>query len=176
MKSALLLQQLEAKLEQLAEAVAPHSNKRTPKARFDAQLFHTHTTRLGDYLLEIRQNLRLLKQSVADQRPERVAWMAERVVLQITALQRELATLTLRKGELVAEPVSENLYEKLAKHQDYERRLRAMIADRESQLARCETLVQQQNLQREIAAQEGRLQRCLQATKRIERAIEKREP
>ena len=82
MKSALLLQQLEAKLEQLAEAVAPHSNKRTPRARFDAQLFHSHSTRLADYLQEVRQNMGLLKQSVADQRPERVAWMAERVVLQ----------------------------------------------------------------------------------------------
>ncbi len=173
MKSALLLQQLEAKLEQLAEAVAPHSGRRTPKARFDEQLFHTHSTRLGDYLLEIRQSLALLKQSVADQRTDRVAWMAERVVLQMGALQRELATQTLRKSEIVAEPVGESLYEKLAKHQDYERRLRTMIADRESQLNHCETLAQQQTLQREIAAQEGRLQRCLQATKRIERAIEK---
>jgi primosomal replication protein N'' len=175
MKSAHMLEQLASRLEQLAEAVEPHRNKRTPKARFDAQLFHSHSTRLGDYLLEIRESLKMLNQSVADQRTERVAWLAERVVLQISALQRELATQTLRKGEAVAEPVSENLYEKLAKHQDYERRLRDMITDRESQLANCETLVQQQNLQREIAAQEGRLQRCLQATKRIERAIEKRE-
>ncbi|MGB9096519.1 primosomal replication protein PriC [Erwinia sp.] len=175
MKSALLLQQLATRLEQLAEAVEPHSNKRTPKARFDAQLFHSHSTRLGDYLLEIRESLNMLNQSVAGQRTERVAWLAERVVLQMSALQRELATQKLRKGEAVAEPVSENLYEKLAKHQDYDRRLREMIADRESQLARCETLVQQQNLQREIAALEGRLQRCLQATRRIERAIEKRE-
>lgn len=175
MKSALLLQQLEAKLAQLADAVEPHSNQRTPKARFDDKLFHSHSTRLGDYLLEIQESMVMLRQSVAYQRAERVAWAAERVVLQISALQRELATQTLRKNDVVATPVSENLYEKLAKHQDYERRLHAMITDRESQLARCETLVQQQNLQREIAALEGRLQRCLQATKRIERAIEKRE-
>ncbi|WP_158783852.1 primosomal replication protein PriC [Pantoea sp. BAV 3049] len=175
MKSAHLLAQLEAKLEELAQAVAPHANKRTPKARFDSQLFHSHSTRLGDYLEEVRQSLNQLKQSVSAQRTERVAWMAERVVLQMGALQRELATQTLRKGETREEPESENLYEKLAKHQDYERRLRAMIADRESQLALQETLAQQQTLQREIATQEGRLQRCQQALKRIERAIEKRE-
>lgn len=174
MKSALLLQQLEEKLEQLAEAVAPHSNQRTPRARFDAQLFHSHSTRLGDYMIEIKESMVMLRQSVAYQRTDRVAWMAERVVLQMGALQRELATQGLRKNEAVAVP-GENLYEKLAKHQDYERRLQAMIADRESQLAHCETLVQQQNMQREIAALEGRLQRCLQATKRIERVIEKRE-
>jgi len=175
MKSALLLQQLEEKLEQLAEAVAPHSNNRTPRARFDAQLFHSHSTRLGDYLLEVKESMVMLRQSVACQRTDRVAWMAERVVLQMSALQRELATQSLRKNEAVAVPVSENLYEKLAKHQDYERRLQTMIADRESQLGLCETLIQQQNMQREIAALEGRLQRCLHATRRIERAIEKRE-
>lgn len=175
MKSALLLQQLEDKLEQLASAVQPHANKRTPQARFDHQLFYAHSTRLGDYLDEIRKSMVLLRQSVSDQRTERVAFMAERVVMQMSALQRELATQTLRKAEARPVPVAENLYEKLAKHQDYERRLRAMIADRESQLNTCSTLVEQQNLQRDIAAQEGRLQRCLQALKRIERAIEKRE-
>ncbi|MEM6160619.1 primosomal replication protein [Erwinia sp. P6884] len=175
MKSALLLQQLEEKLNQLAQAIAPHAGKRTPAARFDHQLFHCHTTRLGDYLLELQQSMAQLKQSVQDQRTERVAWMAERVVMQIGALQRELATQTLRKGETRAEPAAVNLYEKLAEHQDYERRLRAMVADRESQLATRDTLAQQQTLQREIAALEGRLQRCLQALKRIERAIEKGE-
>lgn len=173
MKSALLLQQLEAKLELLAAAVAPHSDKRTPKARFDEQLFHSHSTRLGDYLLEIRQNLAQLKQSVVGRRTERVAWVAERILLQMSALQRELATQNLRKNEIVPEPLTENLYEKLARHQDYERRLLTMISDRESQLNRCETPARQQALQHEIAVQEGRLQRCLQATKRIERAIEK---
>ncbi|MEI2267049.1 primosomal replication protein [Erwinia sp. CGal63] len=175
MKSAHLLDQLEAKLNELAQAVAPHANIRTPKARFDGQLFHTHGTRLDDYLQEVRQSMLLLRQSVNGQRTERVAWMAERVVLQMSALQRELATLQLRNSENRPEPEQENLYEKLAKHQDYERRLRAMVADRESQLANQQTLVQQQKLQREIAALEGRLQRCLLALKKIERAIENRE-
>lgn len=175
MKSAGLLQQLDIQLEQLAQAVEPHANKRTAQARFDRQLFHCHTTRLGDYLLEVRQTFEQLKQSVKDNRTERVAWMAERVVLQMSALQRELATQKLRNNEPRTVPVKENLYEKLAEHQDFERRLRAMIGDRESLLSAQETLAQQQQLQREIAALEGRLQRCLQALKRIERGIENRE-
>lgn len=175
MKSARLLEQLEAKLEELAQAVAPHASQRTPKARFDSQLFHSHSTRLGDYMQEVRQSLALLKQSVNGHGTDRVAWMAERVVLQMSALQRELATLKLRNSETPAEPEPENLYEKLAKHQEYERRLRAMVADRESQLGYQETLAQQQKLQREIAALEGRLQRCLLALKKIERAIENRD-
>lgn len=175
MKSTLLLEQLEQKLEALAQAVTPYANQRTPRARFDDQLFHSHSTRLGDYLQEVRQSLQLLRQSVQGQRTERVAWSAERVVLQMGALQRELATLKLRKAETPEAPEQESLYEKLAKHQEYERRLKAMIADRESQLGSQQTLAQQQALQREIAAQEGRLQRCRQALKRIERAIENRE-
>lgn len=175
MKSAGLLQQLDTQLAQLAQAVAPHANKRTAQARFDHQLFHSHSTRLGDYLLEIEQTLSQLKQSVRDNRAERVAWMAERVVLQMGALQRELATQTLRQRESPPVAKKENLYEKLAQHQDFERRLSAMIADRESLLGTQETLAQQQLLQREIAALEGRLQRCQLALKRIERSIENRE-
>lgn len=175
MKSVVLLQQLEIQLEKLALAVEPHANKRTTQARFDHQLFHCHTTRLGDYLLEVRQTLAQLAQSVRDNRTESVAWMAERVVLQMSALQREVATQKMRSSERRPAPIKENLYEKLAEHQDFERRLRAMIGDRESLLAQQETLIRQQHLQRELAALEGRLQRCLQALKRIERAIENRE-
>ncbi|WP_421507862.1 primosomal replication protein PriC [Erwinia rhapontici] len=175
MKSAGLLQQLDMQLEQLARAVEPHANNRTAQARFDIKLFHCHTTRLGDYLLEVRQTMEQLKQSARDNRMESVAWMAERVVMQMSALQRELATQKMRRSESRPVPVKENLYEKLAEHQDFERRLRAMIIDRESLLAVQETLTQQQQLQREIAALEGRLQRCLQALKRIERGIENRE-
>jgi len=76
MKSAGLLQQLDMQLEQLAHAVEPHPNNRTAQARFDIKLFHCHTTRLGDYLLEVRQTMAQLKQSVRDNRMESVAWMA----------------------------------------------------------------------------------------------------
>lgn len=175
MKSAGLLQRLDEQLAQLAQAIKPHENKRTAQARFDHQLFHGHSTRLGDYLQEVQQTMLQLQQSVQDNRADRVAWMAERVVLQMGALQRELATQTLRASE--ARPVveKENLYEKLSQHQEFERRLHAMIADRESLLVMQETQEQQRHLQRELAALEGRLQRCRQALKRIERSIENRE-
>ena len=175
MKSAHLIAQLERQLEQLAHAVAPYANERTAQARFDHQLFHSHSTRLGDYLQETRKTMEQLKQSVQGHHSERVAWMAERIVSQISALQRELSTRSLRKNDYAPVNKAENLYEKLAQHQDYERRLRAMIADRESLLSVQETLAQQQKIQKELAALEGRLQRCLQALKRIERSIEYRE-
>ncbi|MGL5799707.1 MAG: primosomal replication protein PriC, partial [Plesiomonas sp.] len=68
-----------------------------------------------------------------------------------------------------------DIYAELAKHQEYERRLADMIRVKESNLNRCETLLQQQKLQQEIAAYEGRLQRCKSALKKIENRIEQRD-
>lgn len=173
MKSDQLLEQLAAMLKQLGDSLAPVANQRSAQARFDNQLFHTHSTRLSDYLHEAGQNLALLRQAVASQHSDQVAWMAERLVAQIGALQRELATHNLRKNERPLAAPGASLYEKLAEHQEFERRLRTMIADRESRLDVAEGPPAQ--LQREIAALEGRLQRCRDALKRIERSIEFRE-
>ncbi|WP_455427233.1 primosomal replication protein PriC [Dryocola sp. LX212] len=174
MKTASLLQALDARVAELAAAIEPLSLQRASQARFDKQLFNTHSTQLKDYLAEAQANLAQLQLSVKTGRTEQVAFLAEKLVAQLAALQRELATWKLRTSE-PQKPAPENLYEKLSTHQDYERRLQAMIGDRESQLGIQTTLAGQQQLQREIAAQEGRLQRCRQAIARIERAIERRE-
>ncbi len=162
MKSSILLQQLDVRLEQLARSVAPLAERRTRRARFDQQLFHCQSQRLGDYLQEIYDTLAQLKQSVAAQHPEQLAWLAERVVLQIGALQREVA------NQPVSRAAASSPQQKLAQHLEFERRLLAMIAEREQQLGQQETLLQQQALQREIVALEGRLQRCRAALRLIE--------
>ncbi|PIJ50615.1 prephenate dehydrogenase [Erwinia sp. OLTSP20] len=174
MKSARLLTQLQARLTELAERLTPVAQQRSARARFDNQLFHSQSVRLADCLQEADRNMAQLRQAVTHQRSEQVAWYAERLVLQITALERELATQTLRKTEPAQADTGKTLYEKLAEHQEYERRLQSMIADRERQL---ESGVQPNAplVQREIAALEGRLQRCRQALKNIERRIESRE-
>lgn len=174
MKTASLLQALDARVAELAAAIEPHALQRAPQARFDNKLFATHSTQLKDYLAETKANLAQLQHSVKVGKTEQVAFIAEKLVAQIAALTRELATWKLRESE-PQKPAPENLYEKLSTHQDYERRLIAMIADRESQLATQTTFDGQQKLQKELAAQEGRLQRCRQALSRIERAIERRE-
>ena len=55
------------------------------------------------------------------------------------------------------------------------RRLLAMIRDRDSVRQNTVDKTRQQQLQQEIAALEGRLTRCRQALTRIERLIERRE-
>ena len=116
-----------------------------------------------------------LKLVVAENRTQQVAFLAEKLVAQISALQRELATQKLRKTN--PEPKYNKLdpYHKLAEHQDYERRILAMIQDRESQLGKQNLLTEQQKIQKELAALEGRLMRCRQALIKIERSIEKKE-
>ncbi|EOF8197019.1 TPA: primosomal replication protein PriC [Yersinia enterocolitica] len=175
MSTEKLLQVLESQIEALSAQVGPQANMPSQQARFDLKLFGNHGNRFRDYLLEVHKNMVQLKQVVAENRTQQVAFLAEKLVAQISALQRELATQKLRKTN--PEPKYNKLdpYHKLAEHQDYERRILAMIQDRESQLGKQNLLTEQQKIQKELAALEGRLMRCRQALIKIERSIEKKE-
>ncbi|MFV8798061.1 primosomal replication protein PriC [Yersinia sp. LJYL362] len=175
MSTEKLLQVLESQIEALSAQVGPQANMPSQQARFDLKLFGNHGNRFRDYLLEVHKNMAQLKLVVAENRTQQVAFLAEKLVAQISALQRELATQKLRKTN--PEPKYNKLdpYHKLAEHQDYERRILAMIQDRESQLGKQNLLTEQQKIQKELAALEGRLMRCRQALIKIERSIEKKE-
>jgi len=166
---------LEQQIAALAAEVTPRGDAPIPQARFDAALFSNRGTRLRDYLAEVQRNFAQLQTAANDSRISQVALLAEKLVAQITALQRELATQALRRKNQPKEVVAVDLYHKLAEHQDYERRLMSMIQDRESLLGRQTTFAAQQKLQHELAALEGRLVRCRQALTRIERSIERKE-
>jgi primosomal replication protein N'' len=153
-----LLHSLEQQIENLAQEIEPVAHAPAQQARFDVTLFATK-----------------LRQVVEENRSAQVAFVAERLVSQITALQRELATQNLRKADKQKEQSGGDYYSKLVEHQQYERRLLAMIQDRESRLGRVETFKEQQHMQKELAALEGRLMRCRQALIKIERSIERQE-
>ncbi|NKI74954.1 prephenate dehydrogenase [Dickeya sp. CFBP 2040] len=174
METQALLAALARQIDTLAQHVEPIAARQAPRSRFDRQLFSCYGTRLGDYLDEIRLNYQHLQQYVQEQRLDRVTFMAEKLLAQITALQRELATQPLREQE-PSMPAPQDRYQKLAEYQGYERRLLAMIQDRESLLASQSQLSEQQRLQRELAALEGRLARCRQALSKLERQIERQE-
>lgn len=170
-----LLQALEQQITTLASEIQPQGDVPIPQARFDIALFANHGTRLRDYLAEVQKNFAQLQTAVKDNRTAHVAFLAERLVTQLTALQREMATLALRRKNQPKETVDVDLYHKLAEHQDYERRLISMIEDRENLLGQQTTFAAQKKLQQELAAIEGRLVRCRQALTRIERSIERKE-
>ncbi|AIJ09390.1 MULTISPECIES: primosomal replication protein PriC [Edwardsiella] len=175
MSSQQMLNQLEQRLQRLAQALAPLAEQPAARSRFDRALFLTHGTRLKDYLQETRDNFTALQRAVGAGQRQQVAFLAERLLAQMAALQREQATQTLRRQEPQRAESAGDLYQELARHQDYERRLQTMVRERELRLAACQTLAQQQQIQRELAAMEGRLQRCRQALRRIEKQIERRE-
>lgn len=175
MSTQRLLQTLEQQITTLASNIQPQGDMPIPQARFDVALFSNRGTRLRDYLAEIQKNFAQLQTAVKDNRTAQVAFLAERLVAQITALQRELATLVLRRKNQPKVMGEVDIYHKLAEHQDYERRLLSMIQDRESLLGCQTTLAAQKKLQQEVAAIEGRLLRCRQALTRIERSIARKE-
>lgn len=175
MSTTALLQVLEQQIQQLAQAIADAPASAVMQPRFDDQLFSQRDSRLSHYLAEVDKNLLHLKQEVKNGRQQQVAFLAEKIVAQISALQRELATLKIREKNTVAVKSTGDIYQTLAQHQDYERRLQAMLRDKESQLILQTTIAAQQHIQKELAALEGRLMRCRQALKRIEKQIERRE-
>jgi len=170
-----ILHVLDQQIETLAREIEPIGHVSASQARFDVALFSTKGTRLRDYLAEIKMNLQQLNQEVVEKRSAQVAFIAERLVAQITAMQRELATQTLRKTHQTPERKSHDNYTKLAETQQFERRLIAMIEDRETTLGQLATFSDQQRVQKELAALEGRLMRCRQALAKIERQIERQE-
>lgn len=170
-----LLQALEQQITLLANEIKPVGDTPISHARFDIKLFANHGTRLRDYLAEVQKNFTQLQTAVTQQRLAQVTFLAEKLVAQLTALQREMATQVLRRNHQPKETASVDLYHKLAEHQDYERRLLSMIEDRENLLGRQTTFAAQKKLQHELASLEGRLTRCRQALLRIERGIERKE-
>lgn len=175
MNTGALLQTLQKQVHQLAAAVAAAPAAAVLQPRFDDRLFNTRDTRLSHCLAEVENNLALLTQAAEKRALQQVAFLAERIVDQISALQRELATLPVRERNAFNVKVEQDIYQTLARHQDYERRLVAMRRDKESLLGRQTTLAAQQQIQKELAALEGRLMRCRQALTRIERQIAQRE-
>lgn len=169
-----LLLHLEHQIDRLFHQVMPCADHEARAARFDKQLFTTSSRRLGDCFSEIEGNVTWLKQLARDGRQEQCHWIANRIVDQIAALQRECRTLALREREEQAQPPADPAFcDKLTQYQDYERRLEAMRDARESQLANATSAAQRQRLQRELAALEGRLMRCRQAIATVKRAADR---
>lgn len=173
MTSHPLTEKLDARIAELAAQIAPVAAHRALSPRFDRQLFHTRSTRMGDCLREIEENGQRLKALITRNSTEQVAWLAQHLVDQIAALSREAATSELRRFDAAPGALAK-LNEKLLQHQDYERRLLAMKNARAARLACVQTLVEQQRLVRELEALDGRLERCRDALTKITRAVERR--
>jgi len=172
LKTALLLETLQNQLTTLRAKATPLMGHATLQPRFDRQLFRTRSTLIQDYLAEAQTNLDELRHAVEAEQQEQVAWLAEHLTEQITALHREIAAWPLRAWDSPA-PGLGKWQRKRLENQEFERRLFEMKRERETRLNAAETLEEQQLLMREITALEGRIVRCRQALDEIERVIER---
>ncbi|EGY28890.1 Primosomal replication protein N'''' [Candidatus Regiella insecticola 5.15] len=97
MKTEQLLTVLTTQIEALSEKLSRWAIFLLNKRGLIKFCLTTMAHGLRDYLLEVRKNLAQLKQVVAEQHQQQVAFLAEKLVAQVAALQRELATQMLRK-------------------------------------------------------------------------------
>lgn len=86
------------------------------------------------------------------------------------SIAREASAWSLREWDS-APPKIARWQRKRIQHQDFERRLREMVAERRARLARATDLVEQQTLHREVEAYEARLARCRHALDKIENRL-----
>lgn len=170
MKTAMLLQKLEDQLTLLRQRCAPMAQHATLSARFDRHLFQTRSTLLQACLEEAENHLQALRQAVEQQQLPQVAWLAEHLASQLEAISRETASWSLREWDSAA-PGLARWQRRRIQHQEFERRLQEMTAQRKARLAQATRLDEQQTLQREVEIYEGRLARCRKALDNIERVL-----
>ncbi|MDE1189331.1 MAG: primosomal replication protein [Pantoea sp.] len=157
-------QRLLSTLDLLRQQIAQQPDGSCRQPRFDAQLFHCKGTRLADYLRELEHNIAQL--TAVDTDVARRQWLADKVLDQIAALQRECQSQQLRVAR--ERPRGDSRQQKREEYRGYETRLLAMIAEREQHLQRAETLSIQQQLIREVEQLKVRLGRCRQAIHKLE--------
>ena len=176
-------QRLENITAQLAEQVTAIDSQRGEAQRplFDEQLFHCRSKLLAPCVEEIKQEIVALRREhiQGSLAPNRTQHVCERIVAQIQAVQRELATQQIRDNEPQRtkhwqKPIYE-LKQDLAQHQEWARRLAAMQRNKERALNQCRSADEQQALQDEAATLAERLHRCRLALAKIEKQISSRE-
>ncbi|KNC08557.1 primosomal replication protein N'' [Klebsiella sp. RIT-PI-d] len=170
MKSTRLLHILHQQLEELRVRVAPLAQYATLSARFDRHLFKTRSTLLQACVDEAAACYNELCRAVEQQQLPQVAWLAEHLSAQIEAINRETTSWSLRAWDNGSASITKWQRKRL-QHQEFERRLTEMKAQRIQQHAQATTLADQQRLAREVDAFTGRLQRCRRALADIEQIL-----
>lgn len=147
---------------------------------FDDVLFHCRGKLLTPCVQEAESTLNAItrEQHAGKLTQQRAEYLTERLLAQVGAIQRELSTQSIRKNEpkhssYYRKPISD-LYQDLAQHQDWERRLMEMVLDKQQALEQA-SVYHKQAAQQALLAVEQRLKRCQDAKAKIERQITYRE-
>ncbi|WP_281544120.1 primosomal replication protein [Grimontia sp. SpTr1] len=177
------LSSLRTELQTLANRAAEIDRKRGESAKplFDERLFSCLAKLLTPCVSEAKSVVDTIEREQASGRLSamRAEHLCEKLVNQIGALQREMATLAIRQQEKAMAPKTgasiSQLYQDLAQHQGWERRLEDMVRDAEAKMGQYASFAEQQQAQKQLLALEKRLSRCREARQKIESRISFRE-
>ncbi len=171
----LLLDELKVSAAQVDRTRGEHH-----RPLFDDTLFHCHGKLLTPCVSEAQATLSaILREQQAQKLTQaRAEYLTERLLSQVAAIQREISTQAIRSNEpkhssYYRKPINE-LYQDLAQHQDWERRLQILVSDKEMALNSAPGF-QKQAAQQQLLAAEQRLKRCQEAKAKIEKQITFRE-
>ncbi|WP_407330901.1 primosomal replication protein PriC [Enterovibrio sp. 27052020O] len=174
---------LKAQLNTLTNQAAEIDKRRgeNSKPLFDERLFHCHSRLLTPCVEEAKSVVDSLEQEQSSGRlsPQSAEHLCEKLLNQISALQREIATVSIRQKERSFAPKlgmsTRQLYHELAQHQNWERRLADMVRHAEADIAQRHTTAEDQQAQKNLLAVQNRLARCRESKKKIEARIAFRE-
>ena len=159
------LDKLKTQINELEQQINLADQNSYQEHYFDEHLFNTSKieTNLQFYLDKIKQTYQALCDATRLQKLTQIEFLSEKLINQITALTRELATVHLRKPT-PEDIIQETLVEKHSRHLDYLRRLQEMKYEFELS----PKLIDHTRL----AALDNRIYRCQQAITRIELEME----
>ncbi|KDN10898.1 MULTISPECIES: primosomal replication protein PriC [unclassified Gilliamella] len=160
-----LLTILRKQIDKLEQQINLANDQQFQEPYFDEQLFQTNkiVTDKTFYLEKIKQTYQVLVANIKLEKVEQITFLSDKLVNQIAALTRELATQNLRQKGF-QNIIAETLAQKHMRHLDYLRRLQ----DMKYELELSPEIINQSK----IAAIDNRIYRCEQAIKKIEFEIE----
>lgn len=176
------MEKVDSLLDELAQQAAQVDRHRGEHhlPLFDERLFQSRSRLLVPCVAETRSIVNSIRreQEAGLLTQLRAEYLTERLISQIAAIQRELSTVKIRSREpkhssYFRKPINV-LYQELAQHQEWERRLHEMVLDKQRALNTAPAFYQQQAQQALLTA-EQRLERCRSAKLKIERQITYRE-
>jgi len=173
-----LIQHLEKMSQQAANLDRRRGEHHQPL--FDERLFHCRARLLLPCVEEAKATYQSIEREQASGRltATRAEYLSEQLLAQMAAIQREISTVTVRSNEIkhsshFRKPINQ-LYQELAQHNEWERRLKEMVLEKQRELDKAPAFLQQE-AQKALMTTEQRLLRCQQAKHKLENQITYRE-
>ena len=184
-----------AELEQIASELDNNNSKLKAhkllqdSPLFSIDLFSTNSDLFSDYVIEIRNKTIQLERLIKNKNNDLVKYQIELLEKQITSLynafqsnsnihneaQNRLNAIKNRRYKKAVKAViqpSQNLYQNLSEHHEFERRLLQMLQDKEQERVQASSATFNK-LSQDVLTLHQRLGRCRQAISKIEADIVK---